>query len=252
MVLAPQITFRNMDPDERAEALILGQIDALERFFPNIQSCRVAVSAPVRQSVHYNVRIDLIVPGKELLVRNTPTLHDTLAGAEAAKKTKSGEIQQMHRKLARAIRDSFGEMRRRLQDHVRKLRGAVKQHEPPPVATVTRLFPGPGYGYLETEDGREIYFHRNAVLDGHFDQLRLGSVVQFAEEAGEKGPQASTVRVTHPEKQLPEAALQVPVTRVRRKPAAARTAKTKPKAVIASELGDAGPVRAQVHEFKTA
>lgn len=244
-----------MDPDERAEALILGEIDTLEHFFPNIQSCRVAVVAPIRQSVHYKVSIDLMVPGKEIVVRHTPSLHDTLAGTEAAKKTKSGEIQRSHRQLARTIKDAFSEMRRRLQDYARRVRGAVKQHESAPQGVVTRLFPGPGYGYLETPDGREIYFHRNSVIDGHFDQLRIGSEVQFAEEAGEKGPQASTVRITHPEKQLPEAALQVPVTRKaaspRGKPAATRRA-AKPAKPLASELGQDGPVRAWVHEFKSA
>jgi cold shock CspA family protein len=40
---------------------------------------------------------------------------------------------------------------------------------------------------------REIYFHRNSVLDGAFAQLEAGSEVRFAEETGEKGPQASSV-----------------------------------------------------------
>jgi cold shock CspA family protein len=50
-------------------------------------------------------------------------------------------------------------------------------------------------------DGREIYFHRNAVLAGHFDRLRIGSQVRFAEEAGEKGPQASSVRLVRSTRQ---------------------------------------------------
>jgi cold shock CspA family protein len=47
---------------------------------------------------------------------------------------------------------------------------------------------------LTTSDGREIYFHSKAVIDGRFDGLRVGTEVTFAEEAGEKGPQASTVK----------------------------------------------------------
>ena len=50
-------------------------------------------------------------------------------------------------------------------------------------------------GFIETADGRQIYFHRNAVLDAAFDRLKVGSEVAFAEEEGVKGPQASTVRV---------------------------------------------------------
>ena len=47
---------------------------------------------------------------------------------------------------------------------------------------------------FETADGRDIYFHRNSVLDNAFDRLTVGSEVRFVEEIGEKGPQASTVR----------------------------------------------------------
>jgi cold shock CspA family protein len=56
---------------------------------------------------------------------------------------------------------------------------------------VAKLFPQ-GYGYIETADGREVYFHANSVLN---DQgLKLGTRVSFVEEAGERGAQASTVR----------------------------------------------------------
>jgi cold shock CspA family protein len=43
--------------------------------------------------------------------------------------------------------------------------------------------------------GGEIYFHRNSVLNGGFSHLAVGSRVIFAEEMGEKGPQASTIKL---------------------------------------------------------
>lgn len=217
MILTPQITFRNMDADPRTEVLIQKEIAKLERYFPRLMSCRVTFEAPVRKSVHYKVRIDLGMPGKELVVKRAPSLHDTLATGETVKKTKSAEIQRVRRMLAAAVRDAFADMRRRLQDHSRKLRGAVKAHAPAPVARVTRVFPGEGYGFLEAPDGREIYFHGNAVLDSHFADLRVGAVVEFVETAGDKGPQASTVRLSHPEKQLRVAAEQVVLPPARRR-----------------------------------
>ena len=48
---------------------------------------------------------------------------------------------------------------------------------------------------METADGREIYFNRNSVLGAAFDRMEIGSEAAFAEEQGEKGPQASTVRL---------------------------------------------------------
>ena len=50
-------------------------------------------------------------------------------------------------------------------------------------------------GFIETPDGREVYFHRNAVLNDAFDRLTVGSDVRFVENEGVKGSQASTVRV---------------------------------------------------------
>jgi cold shock CspA family protein len=74
------------------------------------------------------------------------------------------------------------------------MQGQVKQHEAPPIGTVVRLDRSGEFGFLESPDGREIYFHRNSVLDGGFSRLTVGARVAFAEAMGEKGPQASTVR----------------------------------------------------------
>ena len=60
---------------------------------------------------------------------------------------------------------------RKLEDYVRESRGFTKTHEAPPEGRIARLFLSEGYGFIATADGREIYFHRNAVLDEPFDGL---------------------------------------------------------------------------------
>jgi cold shock CspA family protein len=60
---------------------------------------------------------------------------------------------------------------------------------------VSKLFREEGYGFLETADGREIYFHNHSVLPPGFASLTIGTAVRFAEEEGVKGPQASTVAI---------------------------------------------------------
>jgi cold shock CspA family protein len=94
-----------------------------------------------------------------------------------------------------AIRDAFDAARRRLEDYARKQRGDVKVYEQLPLAQVQKIFPQQGYGFLETTDGREIYFHRNSVLHPGFDGLAIGTKVRFAEELGQEGPQASSVAI---------------------------------------------------------
>jgi cold shock CspA family protein len=59
---------------------------------------------------------------------------------------------------------------------------------------VVELSPPDGYGFIQAGENR-IYFDRASVLGGAFDQLSIGTPVAFVEEQGEKGPQASTVRV---------------------------------------------------------
>jgi cold shock CspA family protein len=66
---------------------------------------------------------------------------------------------------------------------------------PFPHGQIAELFPQDDYGMITSADGREIYFHRNSLLNADFDKLREGTSVRYVEEAGDKGPQASSVRV---------------------------------------------------------
>jgi cold shock CspA family protein len=91
------------------------------------------------------------------------------------------------------IRDAFDAAGRQLQDQVRKLEGAVKVHETPPHGVIAALIPERDHGFIAASDGREIYFHRNSVDGGKFDDLEVGQEVRFSEAVGDKGPQATSV-----------------------------------------------------------
>jgi cold shock CspA family protein len=80
---------------------------------------------------------------------------------------------------------------------MRHLRGAVKRHAARAEGRVARLFPLAGYGFIETPDGREIYFHRHALSPDDFRIANLGTRVHFTEEEGDDGPQAAHVEVVH-------------------------------------------------------
>jgi len=53
----------------------------------------------------------------------------------------------------------------------------------------------PDSGTILTSDGREIYFHRNSLLNVEFDDLPQGAEVRFDEVEGDKGPKASSVQL---------------------------------------------------------
>lgn len=197
MILPLQITFRNIASSEVVKSWIEEEASKLNEFHGNITGCRVVVELPNRRRKAgnlYHVRVDLTVPGGEMVVRRQPELR-LLPARFATKPAKRLEVKAPHKDLRQAINDAFRSMQRRLQDFSRRRRGEVKSHQAPLPARVAKLFPREGYGFLETRDGSEIYFHKNSVLNSAFRRLEVGSVVVFTEEKGERGLQASTVKL---------------------------------------------------------
>jgi cold shock CspA family protein len=200
MQLPIQITFRNMDSSPAVEARVREEAEKLSEFYDSIMGCRVMVEIPHQhrdQGKRFHIRIDLTVPGGEIVVKHEPSLRGSIRQTGAQKRKKEQEVVAPHKDIYVVIRDAFKAARRQLQDFARKQSGAVKHHEGGAArARVTRLFPEEGYGYLEAPDGGEIYFHKNSVLNDGFEKLAIGTEVSFVEEAGDKGPQANTVRIT--------------------------------------------------------
>lgn len=197
MIIPLQISFRNMKPSEAVEGRILEETAKLETFYKGIMHCRVVVELPHkhhRKGDLYHVRIDLTVPGAELVVKREASLHTALRQTDSEEESKSYEVDAAHKDVFVVIRDAFKEARRQLQDYARRMRGQTKIHIPQPSGRVSKLFPEEGYGFLQTADGSEIYFHKNSVLDAAFNRLKIGESVTFSEELGEKGSQAGMVR----------------------------------------------------------
>jgi cold shock CspA family protein/ribosome-associated translation inhibitor RaiA len=203
MKIPLQITFRNMAPSEAIEKRIRKKAEKLELFYNRLLSCRVIVEAPHRhrrKGRSYAIHVGLTVPGGELVIRNTPNLLETIKIIRSKEpETEVHGRSKPSKHAARedlyvAIRDAFNAAGRKLQDYARRRSLAIKLHEPSAHGCIIKLFPKERYGFLQTPDDREIYFHGNSVLKPGFDQLDVGTKVYFAEEEGEKGPQASTVR----------------------------------------------------------
>jgi cold shock CspA family protein/ribosome-associated translation inhibitor RaiA len=180
MQIPLEIHFHNMDPSPAIEAAVRERAGKLERFAEHIVSCRVTVEVPHRhqhQGNLYTVRVDLRFPGGEVIASRDPSAHHA------------------HEDVLVAMRDAFKAARRQLQDRVRVQRGDVKPHEIPPHGKIAALFPNDDCGRITASDGRDIYFHRNSVLNADFDHLEPGLEVRFHEERGDEGPRASSVHV---------------------------------------------------------
>lgn len=198
MIPLIETTFKNVPQSDVLEQLINTEAAKLERFFDRITRCRVLVEKPHRHhrtGAPYHVRIELDVPGDAIIIGSTPSEHAALARGEVERLRKSDELDTVHKYVQLAVQDAFRRAGRRLQDYARREAGAVKSHEPLPTGIVSKL--EPDYGFLRTADDREVYFHRHSVLNNAFDRLRLGSMLRFVEEEGEKGAQASSVTLVH-------------------------------------------------------
>lgn len=176
-----EIDFQGMDANPPLRSAIVRHVEQLEARFGRVTAGRVVLKGPGgrhRKGGLYDINIRLVLPGgREVNVGRTSQDDERYADLEFA------------------INDTFKRARRQLQDQVREMQGQVKTHETPPVGTVKELDPEGGFGFIATADGREIYFHRNSVLNDEFGRLTIDAHVTYAEEEGEKGPQASTVRL---------------------------------------------------------
>ena len=180
MILPLQITFRQMAPAPALEARIRELAAHLDRFSAHIMRCHVIVeplSHHARQGALYDFHIDITLPDGEIAIRRArPADH-------------------AHEDPYVALRDAFRAARRKLEDYERRRRGHVKSRSGPAHGRICELDTEQGFGRIETDDERLVYFHRNSVLGARFQDLTTGTEVRFSEEPGDLGPQASTVHV---------------------------------------------------------
>lgn len=176
-----EIDFQGMAAKLDVQDTVARHLQQLEDRYGRITAGRVIVKAPGghhHTGGLFDINIRLAFPeGREVNVGHTR------------------QDDERYADLGFAVNDAFKRARRQLQDQVRRLQGAVKLHEGLPVGTVVRLDPLGEFGFIATADGHEIYFHRNSVLNDEFPRLSVKARVTYAEEDGEKGPQASTVRL---------------------------------------------------------
>lgn len=112
MQLPLQITIRDFPQSEALEARIREKAAKLEDFYPRITSCRVTVEEMRKhhqQGRHFQVSLDVRVPGNEIVVNHA---HDEDAYI--------------------AVRDAFDAAKRQLEEVARMQRGDVKEHSRAP------------------------------------------------------------------------------------------------------------------------
>ncbi len=172
------LSFHQLDASEALEDKIREKVDKLGQFYPGIQSCHVVVEQLHKhhhQGKHFHIRINLKVPGHELVAGREPDPNPAYTDVYVA------------------LRDAFKAMRRQLEDLVRHQQGHIKHHEEKPHGHITEISPDKTFGRIESVDGRWLYFHRNSLIGEDLDRIQMGTPVYYTEEMGDEGPQASSV-----------------------------------------------------------
>ena len=188
MVQVPvEIAFHNLDSIPWAEEEIRARIAKLEQIFDRLVTCRVRVDQRANntsRNIPPVVRIEMSVPGKELVVSHEP---DYLQH-----KFQSPDLHNAINEAFRIAEDQLSEYKRQLQDRGTESFHAVENQA---LGQIADIDPAGDFGFVLTNTGGMLYFHRNSVLTGDFEKLRRGDEVHYVEELGDTGPTASKVRV---------------------------------------------------------
>jgi ribosomal subunit interface protein len=176
-----EIVFHNLESSAAVEAAIRERFAKLEKRYDRLVSCRVSVEALHKQHRTgniYEVHIDMLVPGAELVI---------------SKQSQKAKQRYANPDVYASIRDAFDAAERQLKRFKRQQREDLQPQDPLFQGQVAELHPEQDWGYLLTKEGALLHFHRNAVLDGSFDRLQMGDVVHYIEAAGDTGPTAAKV-----------------------------------------------------------
>jgi cold shock CspA family protein len=115
-------------------------------------------------------------------------------------------VSRVRPELSRALHDAIDA----LVHEVRNLRSRRVARPPqrrdslPHLGLIDRVLADEGYGFIITDDGRSVYFHRNSVSGGlAFEGLEEGQRIGLNLEPGEEGLQATVVLPAPPDAPSP-------------------------------------------------
>ncbi len=176
-----EIAFHNVSPSPALEENIRERVAKLEKMYQRLTGCRVAVEKRHKQHRTgniYEVHIEMMVPGAKLVVSKEPH---------------RPKERYANPDVYASLRDAFSAAEAQLKGFKEQQRGDIKPHPPLFQGQVAQIFRERDYGFITTNEGKQLYFHRNSVMDKDFDKLKEGEAVHFIETEGDTGPTAAKV-----------------------------------------------------------
>ncbi len=181
MEIPLEIAFHNTDPSPALEFEIRKRVEKLQTLYDRLIGCRVSVEGlhhQHRTGNIYDVHIEMRVPGRELIVSRAPH---------------RPKERYAHPDAHTSLRDAFDAAEKQLKEFKAQQRGEIKTRAPMFRGQVAQLYPREEHGFILTNEGTQLYFHRNSVMSGSFEQLKRGDAVHYVAAMGDTGPIASKV-----------------------------------------------------------
>lgn len=179
MQTEPIITFRNLDHSPVINGLVARRIEVLERIEGRIIGCEVTLEAGQTGKRKGNVvraHLNIHLPGPNLSIEREVSQGGT------------------DDDLVLAVNKVFSAAETQLKKHKKTMAAVEVKHHPPVLhGEVTLLETELGYGYMRADDGREVYFQRDALTSDDWARVAKGTRLRFREMTGEKGPYATAV-----------------------------------------------------------
>lgn len=175
------IAFHGLPPSRAIKNCIVRHMSKLERLYEHLISCRVSVEALHR---HHrtgnvcNVHIEMHVPGRTLVVTRDPH-HPKQRFARAS--------------VQGSVREAFEAAATQLKEFKALQRGETKIHLERIPGQIANIYPERDYGFILTNEGKFLYFHRNSLIQCELGKLKRGDVVHFVEMDGDTGATAGKV-----------------------------------------------------------
>ncbi len=159
-----EIAFHNMSSSESLETMIREHVERLDKRHNHLIGCRVSVEALHRQHQTGNVyecHITLSLAGRDIAVSRGPH---------------KPKINRAHPDVRASIREAFEAAERQLIEHKRQGRADTTAPSGSALAgQVTLIEPGADHGFLLNSTGTQLYFHRDSVTNGRFEDLEAGT-----------------------------------------------------------------------------
>lgn len=165
-----EIQTQHIDLQPEWRAIIEQRLERLAARYPEI----VRVHVTVKHGGHHRrgtEEVDIVA---------------NCAGATLRAAKQEGDVRD-------AVHAALDALERELAAHHETRRHFGKAPGPRPGGVIASVFTDRGYGFITTDTGQEVYFHRNALRELDFASLRLGLPVELEIERGERGLQASRV-----------------------------------------------------------